>query len=231
MTLVQTANGTTGTGKQTATIAPSQVGSLILVFIGGTGIGDTIPAPTDDGGNTYTSLYGSSSTHYSCWCYWARNTQPSTLISWTPVGSNDSHTLIVREYSGMMRSANVADASTNMGSGTSATSLTTSATATTTEANELVVCSAVFNASSPGLSVGSGFGNFATNNFNGSSTQIMAVEDKTVSSTGSQTGTMTGSPAGTYDIGVGAFALPYSILGNVIKPLSSTGMSSGFASN
>lgn len=228
--LVQTANPTATTGNTVATFAaPTTPGNLIVCFIGTTGANDTVGTPTDDAGNTYVSEYASSN-NGSIRCYFARNAQSAENITGVFVGTTDTHSLIVREYSGMS-GTNITGDVNRVGSGTS-TALNSNATTTSTsEPTELIVCSGLIIAGSASLSLGAGFSNLATNNFGGN-TAIFGVEDKIVSSTGTQTGTMTSSVSGNWDCGVGCFkGAPLGNLANTIKPIRAVGLSTGYASN
>lgn len=227
MTLVQTANPTAGTGNLTATLTNTRPGSLLLVFIGMTTNGDTVGVPTDNASNTYTLAYNSQVAAYDG-LYYTRNSNAATSITVNFTGSNATHSIIVREYSGMIGTSSVLDR-THAVNGTS-TAIDSGATTATRNAIELVVSSSVIVATSASITAGSGFGNLYSDNFGGTAA-VHSVEDKQVSATGTQDGTMTSTVSGNFEAGVGTFVIASGPIQNLIKPMGGSGLSMGIPSN
>lgn len=203
--LVQTVNPSTSTGTITATPTNTLVGSLLLVFVGSSALTDTVSTVTDNAGNTYTKAYGiagGSGGDTELW--YARNAAPTTSIVTTFSASTTTKSVFVREYGGMNQATTVLDRTvTASGSGTS---VSTGASSATTDANELVVCSSSLLGTTPGMTVGAGFGNFTTQSVTAAS--LHAIEDLTASTIATQTGLMTAS--GTllfWDVGLATFVI------------------------
>lgn len=201
--LLQTVSSAVATGTRTATLTtPARPGSLIVVFSVGSNANDTLTAVSDDAGNTYTSAY-STITNTQNSCHYAIVTKSCTVITVTYSGTANSHILYVREYTGIQNGTLTLDR-TKTATGT-ATAVTTGATASATlEANELVVSSTGFQITSGSLTVGATYGNFI--NAACTTTANIGIEDKTVTTIGTQTGTMTASSSGGgWDTGVATF--------------------------
>lgn len=204
--LIQTVNPSVSTGTITATLTDTLVGSLILVFVGASALTDTVATVTDNANNPYTKVYGQAGGSGGDTELWySRNSQPTTSVVVTFSASVSTKSVFVREYSGMAVDVTVLDqqVSTN-GSGTSVSS---GATSSTIYATELVVSSCSCLGTNPTLSVGAGFGNF-TSQAIVAAASIHAIEDLTVTTTGTQTGIMTaGGTLPLWDVGVATFVV------------------------
>lgn len=223
-TLVQTVNPTVSTGTITATPTKTLAGSLILVFVGSSGLGDTVSTVTDNSNNTYAQAYVSAGgTGGNTECWYAQNTSPTNSIVITFSGSTFTKSVFVREYSGMGKTLVLDKTITANGSGTS---VTTSASAATTTDAELVVCNTSCLGTSPTLSVGAGYGNF-TSQAVVAAASLHAIEDKTVAVVGTQTGTMTaGGTLPVWDVGLATFVIaPTNVLNNYKFVKADDGMS------
>lgn len=206
MALIQTVNPSTSTGTITATPAKTQLGNLLLVFVGCSALTDTVSTVTDNAGNVYTKAYGiATGTGGNTELWYCINSNPTTSVVVTFSAAVSTKSVFVREYSGVSRSSNAFDRSASTsGSGTAVSSGATSATQ---NAKELVVCSCSCLGTSPTNSVGAGFGNY-TSQALVASASLHSIEDATVSVIGAQTGLMTaGGTLPVWDVGVATFIL------------------------
>jgi len=165
----------------------TQNGDLIVVMVGVVNT-NSVTSITDSQSNTYTKIADGTSDYVRGEIWYAKDitggTTPSVTIA---TAESDDVTAIMREYSGM--SADPLDKSAETLDADWLTSHTSGATATTTQADELVVGGYVGDANS-GYTLGSGYSNLATQD--GTDLWIsVALEDKVVSSTGTQTATIT----------------------------------------
>lgn len=205
-TLVQTVNPAVSTGTITATLTLTLGGSLLLVFIGGSALTETVSTVTDNGGNMYTKAYGQAGgTGGDTECWYSINANPTTSVVVTFSGSLLTRSVFVREYSGMSPASTCFDRQTSTsGSGTSVSSGATSATR---EANELVVSNCACLGTNPTLVAGAGFGNFVSQTIL-SGASIHGVGDMIVTTLGTQTGLMTaGGTLPVWDTGVATFVI------------------------
>lgn len=193
----------------TATLANTVLRSLIIVFIGGSGLTDTVSTITDNAGNVYTQACGThagSGGNSEIW--YARNTQPTTSVIVTFSGSTNTKSVIVREYSGMSLSASVLDgtgvnsATATSGSNTGCVAAITGPTKTSTMF--VATCSLV--GASASLSVGLFDGDFDQIT-NASPVFAHGIEDLTPVGAGTASGTMFFTPANNsaYDMCMAAF--------------------------
>lgn len=219
VTLVQTVNPSVSTGTITATLANTILGSLICVFIGSNGTTDTVNAPTDNAGNTYSNAYAPGTSN-RCELWYARNTQPTTSVTVTFSGATNTKSVIVREYSGLYKCASVQD---RVGSTAGATPSGSAASAvpspgTTREVAELVLSSCTYVVASASLSVGAFYGNFAQQTIvsNASTHGIEDTLTSSITTPGATFGTSSAA-SGTYNMGIACFTASY---GGVITPSS-----------
>lgn len=205
-TLVQTVNPATSTGTITATLAATLQGSLILVFCGGSGITEIVSTVTDNAGNTYTQAYGQAAgSGGDTECWYARNSNPTTSVVVTFSGGVLTKSIFVREYSGMSPASTCLDRT--VGTSGSGTAVSTGASSATREATEIVVCNSACLGTNPTLSVGAGFGNFASQTIIAGAS-LHAIEDMTVTTLGAQTGLMTaGGTLPVWDVGLATFVI------------------------
>lgn len=226
--IVQTVNPAVSTGTITATPAALTLqGSLLLVFIGSSALTDTVSTVTDNGGNVYVQAYAiATGTGGNTELWYAKNATSTSSVVVTFSASTTTKSVYVREYAGV--SANVKDQSiTASGSGSS---VSTGASASTSNADELVVCSCSCLGTSPTLSVGAGFGNFANQTLL-AGLSVHAISDATVTSVGAQTGIMTaGGTLPVWDVGLATFTIEAGIIGNMKRSIKTT-MSSSTVSN
>lgn len=173
--------------------SPSTAGDTILVitdcFDGPAG---SVTSVTDNQGNTYTnigtSFAVSEGTHTHNIDFWVATAGSTGVIAVTAHGSNEIFFSLLN-YTGF--SSFTFDQSASASNG-SATSQSSGATGTTSAANELLVSYIVPSGTSdPTISAGSGYTKrcqFQDLNF---TAQFAAVEDQTVSSTGTFSGDWT----------------------------------------
>jgi hypothetical protein len=204
-TLIQTVNPAVSTGTITATPTLTLSGSLILVFVGSSGLSEVVSTVTDNSGNVYAQAYASAGgTGGNTECWYAQNTTPTNSVVVTFSGSTFTRSVFVREYSGMGKVLVLDRTVTSNGSGTS---VTTGASSATRNAAELVVCNTSCLGTSPTLSVGAGYGNY-TSQAVIAAASLHAIEDKTVAALGTQTGTMTaGGTLPVWDVGLATFVI------------------------
>ena len=204
--LVQTINPNTSTGTITATPAQTLQGSLLLVFIGTSALTDTVSTVTDNGNNTYTKAYGvASGSGGDTECWYSINSNPTTSVVVTFSAAVTTKSVFFREYSGMSKSTTCFDR--NVSTSGSGTSVSTGASSTTQDATEIIVCSCSCLGTNPTLSAGSGYGNYTSQALL-AGLSLHAIEDKTVSTIGTQTGTMTaGGTLPVWDVGLATFII------------------------
>lgn len=145
---------------------------------------------SDNKGNSYSQVVSGSQPDTQAQLYYAANITGGASHQMTATMSANSHdiALICREYSGLSTSPLDKSAGGTTAAGTSHTSATTAAT---TQANELVVAMVGLTGNAT-CTAGAGFGNVVSQNgsdiFDGA-----CLEDKDISSTGTQQATITTS--------------------------------------
>lgn len=187
--VVQTASNS-GTGT-TVSVTLSSVTSNNTIVVGIITAFTAFSAPTsitDSQGNWYTRVAGPTTvSNGSLYTYvGGKVTGGFTSLTVNFSGSGQNNAVIVREYSGVVWTPFDVSAA---GTGNS-TALSSGATVTTRHANQIVVGIGTQTLNSVTLSAGSGFSNLTQ--YAGGSAKI-AIEDKEVTSLGTQTTTMTSS--------------------------------------
>lgn len=209
-TIIQTVNPAVSTGTITASPALTKVGNLILVFVGSSGLTDTVTTVTDNAGNNYTKAYGEatgSGGNTELW--YVAKALSTTSISVAFSAASTTKSVFVREYGGMAQVACLDQTKTSSGSGTA---VTTGASASTTTADELVVCNCSCLGTNPTLAVGAGFGNY-TSRALVTNASLHAIEDLTASSIAAQTGLMTaGGTSPVWDVGLATFVIARAVI-------------------
>lgn len=209
------------TQVQTKTIGSAGAGSLAPVFTNNTSQGNaimvavydattTVSGVTDSIGSTYihapTFPISANSTGIDFWYAIdiAAGTTPTVTVTFSGSGNCG---VIIAEYSGVATRAK-ADI-TCSATGTTGTTISTAASKVTAYPTELVI-GLMGSQVNPAPTAGAGYGNLVTNNLTG--TDWMAIEDKTVTTTGAQTITF-GVAAGVFSIAGITFSA-----GNRINP-------------
>lgn len=193
----QTANITTAATSGSIAVSTTTTGNLGILIIA-TNTGGITYSSVTDGTNTYT-LVGNVNSQA---CYYCANITgvTSPTISFNS-SSSVKYSIIFREYTGVQTSSPL-DKSTQQSQ--SGTSFTSGASAATTNATDLVIGWMGVEAAGT-ITIGSGYSNLATISNTGNSMAV-AIEDKSVSSTGTQTATFT-NPSAFGCAGVIAFKL------------------------
>lgn len=201
--LCQTVNPAVSTGAITATLTTTLLHSLILVFVGMSGRTDTGNAPTDNAGNVYLLAYRVNGGSGGCTELWyARNTQPATVVAITFSGATDTKSVFVREFSGMSQQTSILD-TTGTATGTaSGTNTIAVGWSPNSRAPTINVASATLVVASPSISVGSFWAGFASQAITAGS--VHAIEWNASTVPGAGAGLMT-APSGSWDMGIAAF--------------------------
>lgn len=192
-------NSVAAGGANTLTLtwgANTTSGNTILVVVAtGASATSIVTSIADTNGNSYVQVTSNVNTiDGELWGAKNINGGATPVITITFSASAVDFTALAAEYSGINRTyhltgsvGNPADVrKTNTGNSTSITPGTTTATNQSTEL--IVLCGITQNATG-GFTVGAGFGNLAARN-GGASAVSVALQDKTVTTQGTQTGTM-----------------------------------------
>lgn len=187
-----TKGSTNGSGTLTTSLNNPTVSGNVLVVQAVTNAGNlgNTTSVSDNFGNTFTlikEITNGDSAH-SLW--YAENIVGGfghTITMVYNTSQADHAAIEIQEFSGSNGATGTLDqVASARGTGTS---VSTGATATTTQAGEFVVVSTTMDSSTT-VSQGSGYSNLTSNGSGGSDCAV-AMESKTVSSTGAQTGTFT----------------------------------------
>lgn len=173
--------------------APVTAGNLITYTLT-SGSANTIGSIAGNS-NTYTlATSTTTSGDRTNWLYYAKNVNGGTTTVATTFGAAQfaDSALIMREYSGLDRTSPLDQVVAGNDVSSFLQTHTTPASGVTSQANELIVVGGGASASSSAVSyaAGSGYGNLTTQNGYDIFTSSF-LEDKTVSTTGTQTGTWT----------------------------------------
>lgn len=194
--LVQTPFGTgsSGTSSVVTTLTATGAGNFLVVgWATAVSTSTTITSVIDSAGNNWTSAYsqldvtGNASGLY----YLPSATNAGGITSVTiTFGQTQSGSLAqVREYTALQAPVTILDKTTNALS--SANPATSGATTSTTQNTEIVLglANTVSGSSAPNWTVGTGFFNYLLSQFDfaGPATLFIAIEEKEVSTTGTQT--------------------------------------------
>lgn len=168
-------------------------GSLLLMCVTA-GDANTVLSLVDSKSQTWTlatSTKDSLAGNRQTWLYYAKNAGAgATTMTWTWGASQFADaSVFFREYSGASTTNPLDQVAANNDAATTPTSHNMGTTAATTYANELVVgCGGYANTDSATSTVGTGYGNFLEQKASDRFT-FGIMQDKTVTSTGTQTGT------------------------------------------
>jgi hypothetical protein len=187
VTLVQTVTGATlGASSLNVTPASTGPGSLLTVGITTPALAGAVYSITDNQGNTYTLRQNVTNTSVQTYWYDCLNATGGVTSVTANYSGSISSALIFQERSGVTGGFDVGTTNQGLGSVGSA-----GPTSTTTYANELVICYGGISLP-PFAYPGTGYGNLHEV---GGSSYSFTVEDKQVTSIGTQSGSMSvGSP-------------------------------------
>ena len=182
----KTAKGNAGNPTASFSSTPT-VGDLVVASVACYAAANcNVSSFSDNQSNTYTMVaknIGYFSTQATVSLYYSIITTASGTFTVTAnLTASEDSTLMIAEYSGIASASPVDISTTATGSSTLAT-----ATMTTTNANDLLVDVVGVGGSAATPTAGSGF---TMRQSNGSNSELMGLEDKTVSVAGSQTATM-----------------------------------------
>lgn len=188
--------GTSGTqhGVSIASVTSTNFASsvvaghlLVALVASAAGASGDVSSVTDTAGNTYTKIleFTTLNLDITVWIVWNCIGGASFNVTGHvgAVGTNDA-SIVVQEFSGVMRSANPFDKSKSA-TGTS-TSPNSGATATTTQATELIVGVLAHESTTTTIVTGSGYSALTTASLANCSA---ALESQVVAVTGAQTAT------------------------------------------
>jgi hypothetical protein len=197
---VQQATGltTVSTGSTvTATwAANTTTGNLIVVAVGTNSTTTTVSSITDSQSNTYTKIDSNTAGPGDVEIWYAKNITGGTTPTITVTGSTTGKFVVAaNEYFG----ADVVSPLDKNANANGNSTATLSTTAATTKNDELVFSVGMNVNAAATYSVGSGYGHLANVTSTGAGTNVtIGIEDKTVSTTGTQAGAMTQSTTGTW---------------------------------
>lgn len=218
-TQVQVTGAGTGSAISVAPVFVSNTatGNLIVVVVS-IASATNVVSITDSQSNTYRKAFALTASSETVELWYAYNitggTTPTVTVT---IGVANPFNVVIAEYSGVANWIDPLDkTATSSGSGGTAS---TGTTATTTYNKELVIAALASFSVNP--DVGSGYSHYFEEH-NGSSLDYAAIQDKAVTSTGTQSGTFTGTTS-QWTAGIATFRCDMPLLSKV------SGTDTGFA--